>query len=102
MAAAYSGCPRCFYVRHVMDLPDAVGASLRVGSVVHEVLESFCSQWREAETEGRPAPGLAEVEAAARRVLFRAVDQGIKQADLFRAGEAEHVRLHLAIPWHGD
>jgi DNA helicase-2/ATP-dependent DNA helicase PcrA len=73
---AYCGCPRCFYVRHVMELPDAEGPKLRVGSVVHSVLETFCRQWREAETEGAEAPGLADVERAARGVLYRAVDEG--------------------------
>ena len=73
---AYCRCPRCFYVKYVMELPDPVGPSLRVGSVVHSVLQSYCEAWRKADAEGQPAPGPAFLEAAARRVLYGQVDDG--------------------------
>lgn len=54
----YLRCPRCWYVRNVLRLPEEVGAPMRVGDVVHRTLERFYALWRDADAEGRDLPGL--------------------------------------------
>jgi len=90
---AYCGCPRGFYVKYLMELPDPVGPSLRVGAVVHSVLQSYCEAWRKADAEGRNAPGPAFLEAAARRVLYGQVDEG----EPVDAGELAQTLAQLRI-----
>lgn len=72
--SAYIGCPRCYYVKHVMNLPDAVGSSLRVGSAAHRALEIYCKAWREAETVGHRVPDIASLENIGRDALFAQVE----------------------------
>ena len=45
----YLRCPRCFYLRHVLHLKPLPGAAQIVGIAVHEAMELFYKQWREAD-----------------------------------------------------
>ncbi len=57
-------CPRCFYARYVLGLSERKTVGLEAGWIAHGALERFWLEHREAEAEGRPAPGfgrLAEI-----------------------------------------
>lgn len=71
---AYLRCPRCYYVTHVLHLPEPIEAPVRVGSVVHAALEQFYRRWRDAESEGRPTPGLDALLALGREAFAGAHD----------------------------
>lgn len=56
----YKSCPACFYVRHVLRLPEPMDESrtmLTIGNIVHRALERFYREFREATAEGQPLPG---------------------------------------------
>lgn len=67
---AYDRCPRCFYVREVLGLPERPGPALVVGKAVHAALESFTLKWASADSEGAEPPGAEELEAETRRAFF--------------------------------
>ncbi|MBI1190203.1 MAG: AAA family ATPase [Tepidisphaera sp.] len=62
---AYEKCPRCFYFKHVLGLPDSAHPGMTFGSIVHRVLEEFFDAWRLADAEGRPTPTLEDALALA-------------------------------------
>lgn len=62
----YQRCPRCYYVKYVLNVPERVGPALKLGTAVHEALRRFYERWRDADAEGQPTPGLAELLALGR------------------------------------
>lgn len=58
---SYHRCPRCFYVTHILGISEPQDARLSVGQVVHEAIEKFSAEAREAEADGRLPPGLARL-----------------------------------------
>jgi RecB family exonuclease len=66
MIDAYQRCPRCFYLRHVMRLPEPESIETGVGIIAHAVLEEFFEEWRDAEADGLPLPGLESLLAMTR------------------------------------
>lgn len=71
---AYLRCPRCYYVTHVLQLPEPVEAPVRVGAVVHVALERFYKRWRDAEAEGETTPDLNVLRALGREAFTEAHD----------------------------
>ncbi|MBX3358242.1 MAG: ATP-dependent helicase [Phycisphaeraceae bacterium] len=52
----YDRCPRCFYLKHVLQLDDEGGPQSVIGQAAHEALEGFYRRFREADAAGEPAP----------------------------------------------
>jgi len=42
----YKRCPRCFYAKHVLGIPDQPSAGMRLGSIAHLALELYFEQVR--------------------------------------------------------
>lgn len=63
---AYHDCPRCFYLKYVLGLPDAGNAKMSFGSIVHRVLQEHFDAWRLADAEGQPTPTLDDALALAK------------------------------------
>lgn len=53
----YLHCPRCYLAQFVLKLPVDDGLHASVGTAVHEGLELFYTQWRDADSEGTATPG---------------------------------------------
>lgn len=87
----YLRCPRCYYVKHVLGLPEPTGPALRVGGVVHSALEKFYQRWREADAEGEPTPGILELESIGRAAFAGAHDPD----EPFDQGELAQVLAQL-------
>lgn len=49
-------CPRCYFVRYVLGMPEPTSDAASVGTVVHESLKRFNLLLREAEADGRTPP----------------------------------------------
>lgn len=68
---AYLNCPRCYFLKQVLRLEDRPYAQRDIGNVVHEALERFYREWRDADADGRTRPGLKELEELGQRTFFR-------------------------------
>lgn len=66
----YESCPRCFYLRRIVQIPEPAGAPQIVGTVAHKALERFYKEWMAAEADSRATPGLARLVELGRRVFF--------------------------------
>lgn len=73
---AYRRCPRCYYLKYVLDLPDPENEALNLGNAVHESLRRFYEAWRDADAEGCTKPGLQELEAIGREVMLASAKAG--------------------------
>jgi superfamily I DNA/RNA helicase/RecB family exonuclease len=83
----YDDCPRCWYVRHVMGLPDAESDERLVGNVAHAALEAFYREWQTADSEGLALPTLPRLHALAssaweQQSAMSGRDAGRAQTDL--------------------
>ncbi len=70
----YLRCPRCYYVKYVMGLPEAERQRSKVGSVTHEALQKFVEAWRKAESEGRSPPEIDALIALGRSTLKMSIE----------------------------
>lgn len=66
----YLRCPRCFYVREVLGMPEDSSPATSVGRAVHEALEAFVLRWMAADSEGAALPGWDDLERETRRRFF--------------------------------
>lgn len=66
----YRRCPACFYLRYVLGLSEPGTSEQIVGTVMHAALERFYRRWSEADAEGAPLPGLAELLKLAREIFI--------------------------------
>ncbi|MBL8762503.1 MAG: ATP-dependent helicase [Phycisphaerae bacterium] len=69
MLDAYGHCPACFYLRHVLRLPEEARRETQIGTVVHDALERFVGAWRSAESEGRSPPSVEALGRLGREAL---------------------------------
>lgn len=67
----YLRCPRCFYLRHVLHLKPLPGAAQIVGIAVHEAMERFYKQWREADIGEDAKPTRARLIELGRQAFAR-------------------------------
>lgn len=67
----YLRCPRCFYLRQVLHLKPLPGAAQIVGIAVHEAMELFYKQWREADVGEVPKPTRARLIELGRQSFAR-------------------------------
>ena len=72
----YLRCPRCFFVKHVLNLPEEEREGATAGQRVHRALERFYTRWRDAEAEGTARPGLADLLEIGRRTYFGSLAPG--------------------------
>lgn len=61
----YQHCPRCWYVRHVLGMPEATSSPALVGIVTHSALEAFYREWAEQDSEGEHSLTLGRLHALA-------------------------------------
>lgn len=57
----WEDCPRCYFVNHVLKLPQPEGRPIVVGKAVHSALERFYARVVLAGERGEPGPGLEEM-----------------------------------------
>ncbi|QOI99832.1 MAG: ATP-dependent helicase [Phycisphaeraceae bacterium] len=67
----YLRCPRCWYLKHVLKVPERGGRAINVGSLAHRALQTYFELWRRAEAEGAPTPGEAVLEQACGAEVLR-------------------------------
>lgn len=67
MLRGFERCPRCFYLERVLGLREPSRGAADFGSVVHQVLHEFFDEWRLADAEGQPPPGLERARELALR-----------------------------------
>lgn len=65
----YQRCPRCWYAKHVLRLPEAESKETVVGQAAHGALERFYKAWTLADAEGQARPGKAELLRMGREQL---------------------------------
>ncbi len=70
----YTRCPRCFFIKHVLKMPEAESGAINLGSAAHIALEGFFRRFRAADAEGLPAPGLDDLLALGRAAVLRLTD----------------------------
>ena len=66
----YLRCPRCFYVRQVLQLSSPPDPKQAVGTIAHQALEKFFSEHRRADAGERPPPTLDDLVSFAREAFF--------------------------------
>lgn len=57
----WEDCPRCYFVNHVLKLPQPEGRPIVVGKAVHTALERFYTRVGIAGERGEPGPGLEDL-----------------------------------------
>ncbi|GIK19686.1 MAG: ATP-dependent helicase [Leptolyngbya sp. PLA2] len=72
----YQRCPRCFFVKHVLNLPEEGRERATSGKCVHLALERFYARWRDADAEGTARPGQADLLEFGRRAYFGSLAPG--------------------------
>ena len=88
MISDYQRCPRCFYVKNVIGLDEDKTPGLAVGDLAHRALEQFFTDLRDAESHGRPAPGVERVREIAARLLASPTRDERRTAELAPQVEA--------------
>lgn len=73
----YLNCPRCFYLRECMGLPEPSTPSLGLGSVAHDVLAKFFDRVRNADAEGSAPPGAEELARMGRAGYMASLPEGV-------------------------
>lgn len=73
----YERCPRCFYLRECMKLPEPSSASLGLGSLAHDVLAKFFDRVRNADAEGATPPGVEELVRMGRGAYLASLPEGV-------------------------
>jgi len=91
----YHRCPACFYVKRVLGFGEPSSPQLALGSAVHAALERFYLETRDADADGRPAPGLDRLLALGDQAL-RQNTQGAVSIGPDTAGQ---VRAQLESVW---
>ncbi len=116
----YVRCPRCFFVKRVLRMPESVSGAIDLGQTAHRALEEFYLRFQRADAEGSPLPTLADLIDAGRRALYatagpdREIDRQMQTrlAELLRMvhtrlhNDADHIveceRSHVFPYRHGD
>lgn len=80
----YLECPRCFYCKHVLRIPEPPSQEQSIGTVVHAVLSEFYGRWMKADAEGKRPPGLKELVELGEKRLYtmtagQEIDAGLRE-----------------------
>ena len=89
----YLDCPRCYYARYVLRVPESPSAALQLGTVVHVALERFYRRWMDADASGAPTPGLDEMLDIGRRTLIETAPFDATIEESMRAQVEAQLRL---------
>lgn len=89
----YRKCPRCFYLRRVLKVPEPAERRQIVGQVVHGALYRYYEAVRAAEADGRAAPGREDLLRIGREEFLK---QTPVRAEV-DAGQLEQVLAQLAV-----
>ncbi len=89
----YLRCPRCYWLRSVVGVPEARKAAANFGSIIHRSLEFFYKQIKEAENapDERPLPTLDDLL----RIGLDAYDQMRPPEEIASRDTAQRVELAL-------
>ncbi|HLP82919.1 MAG TPA: ATP-dependent DNA helicase, partial [Phycisphaerales bacterium] len=68
---AYQRCPRCWYLKHVVGLPELDSNPQQLGNAAHAALEQFYQAWALADAEGNPKPALHDLLRMGKSALLR-------------------------------
>lgn len=68
---AYERCPRCWYLRYVVGLPESESDPQQLGNAAHAALERFYEAWALADAEGQPKPALHDLLRIGKSALLR-------------------------------
>ena len=68
---AYGRCPRCWYLRYVVGLPESESDPQQLGNAAHAALERFYKAWAVADAEGQPKPALHDLLRIGKSALLR-------------------------------
>ncbi len=69
----YLRCPRCFFVKRVLRMPEASSGAIDLGHAAHVALEEFFGRFQRADAEGTPPPVLADLLEAGKRAYYATV-----------------------------
>lgn len=89
----YLRCPRCAYVKYVLDVPEGVREVTDLGNLTHQVLQRFFERWRGDDAEGRPLPGVDDLLAMGRAAWNASHGRG----DTPRVHERDQLLAQLAL-----
>lgn len=87
---AFLKCPRCWYLRYVLDLAPIEHRSASLGAAIHEALRRFYEMVRDADATGA-APPASELHALADREFEKVFSALDPEAELQRA------RMHAQL-----
>lgn len=68
---AYERCPRCWYLRYVVGLPEGESDPQQLGNAAHAALERFYKAWALADAEGSAKPALHDLLRIGKSALLR-------------------------------
>lgn len=95
----YIDCPACYWLKHVLGLPEPPSEHLVVGSVVHRALERYFGRVRDADAGEGPMPGRAELIAMGREAYF-APARGIGSGEAQQLARIEALLVTAAERLH--
>jgi len=99
----YLNCPRCWYLKHVLELSTPGSTAQSVGLVVHRALERFYMLRRESESEGLPPPNLQDLLRSARDMYLRGLGpQDAPDPHVLRQVEAQLQHVHTSLHRDSD
>lgn len=94
----YLTCPRCWYLKHVLQLTTPGSTAQSVGLVVHRALERFYMQRREAEADGQTPPALDDLLRSARDMYLRGLGPlDTPDAHILRQVESQLRHVHSSL-----
>ena len=69
----YHRCPRCFYLKHIVKVPEPASGAQAIGVTAHRALQAHFTALRRHESGGAPPPDLS---ASARRLYLSTLPPG--------------------------
>lgn len=95
----YQRCPACYYATQVLGFEGPPGPAQVLGTAMHQALQKFYDQFREADAMGERAPGADALVAMAREEYLRMLspDVEVNRAELDKVmaqARLLHQRLH--------
>lgn len=69
----YHRCPRCYYAKFALHLPEPARAETTLGTVAHAALQRFYRRWRDADAEGVTPPGVEDLVKLGREAYLQAI-----------------------------
>ncbi|MBL9000057.1 MAG: ATP-dependent helicase [Phycisphaerae bacterium] len=91
----YVDCPRCFYLRRVLKVPEQESPEAGLGSVIHSALEEFYGRWSRADADGKARPGRSELL----RIGVAKLHANLSRDQIADPLLAEQVQAQLGLLW---